>query len=98
MITVTIHADDFIKGGQLGVARILRQGGIPVRIGSDAEIRLCQVWSADGERCLGYGELEWVETDFGLSRTFNYKPPIDRHSDVIDVEARVVIDTPLLKS
>ena len=58
------------------------------------------VWegaSADtlvGGRCIGYGRLEWTEDSRTRDVEFRYYPPAG--ADVIDVEAREIIDQPLL--
>jgi len=98
MIRHTITREDAAEGLRVVVQK-LRAAGIPVRASFDG-IRLRQVWegvSADtliGCRCIGYGRLEWSEDCHTRNVEFRYYPPAD--SNVIDVEAREIIDTPLL--
>lgn len=98
MITVIITPSDAIKGIK-HVVQKLRAAGIPCRISFD-DIRLCQEWDApvdarlgEGEP-LGYGVLSVEDDRSSLDKVFKYTPP--QRSDVIDVEARVVPDSPLL--
>lgn len=104
MIRVEITSGDYIKGGIVGIVQKLRACGIPVRISMDTDIRLLPVWTSDGKTCLGYGILVRQNSDDGKGFVFTYKPPtrmgkygpIVEDETVIDVEARVIIDTPLL--
>lgn len=90
MITVEITIADVQLGGVYSVVRKLREGGIPVRVGPDDEVRLCPVWNADGTRLIGRGAMVCRKE---LDRVvYDYQPPIDKGSDIIDVEARVVED------
>lgn len=61
----------------------MRQAGIPVRLRDD-EIRLLDVYQ--GEVCIGKGVLTWLQRE----EVFVYEPPAT--PDVIDVEARVIVD------
>lgn len=95
--------------GLIAVVKKLRAAGIPARA-SGNDIRLCQVWegaSQDtlvGGRCIGYGRLEWTEDSRTHDVEFRYyQPPrmgkygpIVEDENVIDVEAREIIDTPLI--
>lgn len=94
MTTVTLPASVYIDEGAKGVVRYLRQRGIPVRMGPNLELRLCQEWTPDGKRCLGYGKLDWCEDSRTEETTFRYTRPGDEN--VIDVEAREVADVPRL--
>lgn len=90
MITVEITIADVTLGGVYSVVRKLREGGIPVRVGPDNEVRLCPVWNAEGNRLIGRGAIVCTED---LDRiVYDYEPPIDKGSNVIDVEARVIED------
>lgn len=90
-ITVTITAGDYINGGMHGVLSKLRQGGIPVRLSHGTDLRLCQVWT--GDKCIGYGQLDWVQDSHTQDTTFTYTPPqVAADPNVIDVEAREVSD------
>lgn len=88
MITVEITIADVQLGGVYSVVRKLREGGIPVRVGPDNEVRLCQVWNAEGTRLIGRGAI--VRTEEWDRVVYDYEPPTDKGSNVIDVEARVV--------
>lgn len=90
MITVEITIADVQLGGVYSVVRKLRDGGIPVRVGPDQEVRLCPVWNAEGTRLIGRGAI--VCTEEWDRVVYDYEPPIDKGSNVIDVEARVVED------
>lgn len=100
MITVTITPEDSFKGIKYVVQK-LRAAGIPCRISFD-DIRLCQEWDApvnaslDEGKLLGYGVLEVYERVDTFDKVFRYYPP--QRPNVIDVEARVVIETPLLEA
>lgn len=94
MTTVVLPSSVYMQDGAQGVVRYLRQNGIPVRRGPNLELRLCQEWSADGKRCLGYGKLEWNEDGLSGTTVFRYTRPGDEN--VIDVEAREVSDAPRL--
>lgn len=94
MTTVTVTEDLAVREGMDGVVRHLRRNGIPVRKGPNLELRLCQEWTPDGKRCLGYGKLDWCQDSHSGTTTFRYTRPGDEN--VIDVEAREVADIPRL--
>ena len=47
-----------------------------------------------GKKCLGYGKLEWFADSKTQDTEFCYWPPVE--PDVIDVDAREVVDVPRL--
>jgi hypothetical protein len=99
MIEVTITTEELVRlRGQSEVEHYvlkkLRAAGIPVRY-SFGDLRLCEAWSADGNRRLGYGKLVMECTRFDEALLFHYTPPVDEN--VIDIEAREVNDVPKIK-
>lgn len=90
MITVEITIADVQRGGVYSVVRKLREVGIPVRVGPGKEVRLCPVWNAEGTRLIGRGFM--MRTDEMDRIVYDYEPPTDKGSNVIDVEARVIED------
>lgn len=98
MIKVEITIDDYSRGGVYSVVRKLRDGGIPARVGPDMEVRLCPVWNPEGTRLIGRGDLTVVRDQMQKRLVYEYEPPIDKGSNVIDVEARIVEDVLQIES
>lgn len=97
MISVEIKIEDYARGGMYSVVSKLRHNGIPVRVGPDQEVRLCPVWNAEGTRVIGRGNLTVVRDQMQNRLVYEYEPPVDTGSNVIDVEARVIEDVPQIE-